>query len=62
MLRVLEIIAGSWPIAFMFFAATVGLVLLTLIYFRRKDRKDELNSRISLARDVTTQGNKTWQD
>lgn len=62
MLRVLEIVAASWPIAFMFFAAMIAIVFLTLIYLRRKDRKEERENRVYQARDVTAQGNRTWQD
>lgn len=62
MLRVLEIIASSWPIAFMFFAAMGGTVLLSLIYIRRKERKENQEYRIMQSRDVTPHGNKTWQD
>lgn len=49
----LEIIAGSWPLAFMFASLMIAFVFSYLIFKIHRSRMIELDYRAMQARDVT---------
>ena len=53
MMEVLRIVSGSWPIALMFVAGCIGVVLLYLIRRSFKYKEDMNLTRVQTSRDVT---------